>query len=82
MSLPADIFKKKKYSSLTPRYLAFDVSFKVCESMLNEACMSFRLLVIRISSHLSGLNICKFLSHSCKVSYSSVRQTIISKKSY
>ena len=45
----------------------FKVSSNVCPWILYEIRMTFHFLVIRIRSHLSGLNtICQSFSHSCR----------------
>ena len=51
------LFQDNFLSMVTPRYLALSVYFRVCPWMEYEPSVMLRLLVIRIASHVSGLNL-------------------------
>ena len=66
------LFQVSLLSMVTPRYLALFVSLSTWKWILYDVWTIFRLLVILMCSHLSGLKtICQSLSHSCRWSRSS-----------
>ena len=73
------LFHDKFWLMVIPRYFPLDVMFNSFPWMKYDDGMILRLVVMRITSHLSGLKcICQSRSQSCKLLRSSWRDVVSS----